>query len=43
VKEEGDEQVMHRIVPIDGCEDITGGHLLCKRAEVDEKFLMCFQ
>src|SRR5205823_11547977 len=31
--EEGDEQIMHCVVPIDGPEDITGGHLLCKGEE----------
>src|SRR6266446_1396912 len=31
--EEADEQIMHRILPIDGREDIAGGHLLCKREE----------
>src|SRR5260370_6980014 len=31
--EKGDEQIMHRILPIDGREDIAGGHLLCNRGE----------
>src|SRR2546421_10564458 len=31
--EEGNEQIMHCIVPIDGRDDITGGHLLCKGEE----------
>src|SRR6184192_4038426 len=31
--EESHKQIMHRIVPIDGREDITRGHLLCEWQE----------
>src|SRR6266567_840980 len=31
--EEGHQQIMHRIVSIDGCEDIASGHLLSEREE----------
>src|SRR5215470_6307420 len=41
--EKGHEQIMHCILPIDGREDIAGGHLLCKREEAlkDRVQLLC--